>query len=91
MTDTDRLAELNAKFGKDPEALEWARGYCERLRDQYRQFEATAAREGRHEGAEFWRKCANMLQIKLIGGAGCVITPFDKRRPTLPDPLEVPR
>lgn len=84
---TERLAELNAKFGRDPEALEWARGHCERLRDKYGGFESAAARDGRIDQATFWRKAANMLQMQLIGGTGCVITPFDERRPSLPAPL----
>lgn len=81
---TGRLAELTARFGSDPDALEWARGHCERLRDKYRGFEATAARDGRIDQAAFWRKAANMLQMQLIGGTGCVITPFDERRHLIP-------
>jgi hypothetical protein len=26
-----------------------------------------------------WRKVANILEMKFIGGEGCVIRPFDKR------------
>jgi hypothetical protein len=81
----NRLAELNAKFGRDPEALEWARLNVGRLRDKYRGFEQAARQEGRHDQAASWRKLANMLQVGLIGGSGCSITPFDERRPSLPD------
>lgn len=86
----DNLTALNARFGSDPDALAWARGHVQNLADKYRQFEADARRDGRAERAQQWRMFANLLQMQLIGGNGCVITPFDERRPSLPDVGEVP-
>lgn len=76
-----RVKAGSARFEADPEALAWARGYVERLVTKYRGFEATARSEGRTEMASQWRKFANLLRMELIGGEGCVITPFDERRP----------
>jgi len=87
----DRLQALNARYGSDPEALEWARGNVERLRDRYRRFTTEARDAGRTEQAEMWRRFANLLEMQLIGGKGCVITPFDERRPALPGPREAQR
>ncbi len=70
-------------FGTNPEALAWAREHVERVAAKYRGFEATARSEGRMEMASQWRKFANLLQMELVGGKGCVITPFDERRPQI--------
>ncbi|HLK77215.1 MAG TPA: hypothetical protein VKU77_26635 [Streptosporangiaceae bacterium] len=86
----DPLTALDARFGKDPDALAWARGHVEQLRDRYRRFEGDARGSGATERAARWRRMASMLDMQLIGGTGCVITPFDERRPSLPDAGEVP-
>lgn len=75
------MPDTHDRFRRDPEALAWARGHVERLRDRYRRFEAKARAEGRTERATQWRKFANLLQMELIGGEGCVYTPFDERLP----------
>jgi len=81
------LNALNEKFGRDPEALAWARGHVQRRVDKYRGF-STEARDRGNEGlAEQWRKFANLLQMEFIGGKGCTITPFDERKPRLPAPF----
>jgi hypothetical protein len=81
-----RTATLNARFGSDADSLAWARGHVQALADKYRRFETDARNDGRHETATQWRKFANLLEMQLIGGSGCVITPFDERRPSLPSP-----
>lgn len=86
----DDLTALNARFGTDPGALAWARGHVGKLRDRYREFGQRADERGNRELAAQWRKFANLLDMELIGGKGCVITPFDERRPLLPDAGEVP-
>lgn len=78
--------DLDARFGTDPDALAWARGKVVKLRAKYRLFEASSRDEGKPELATQWRKFANLLTMELIGGNGCVITPFDERRPSLPCP-----
>jgi hypothetical protein len=85
----DRLTELNTRFGADPDALAWARGHVEALRDKFREFETRRGELGDEQLATQWRKFANLLDMELIGGKGCVITPFDERRPSLPDAGDV--
>ena len=85
----EKRAALHTRFGSDPEALAWARGHVQRLADKFRRFETEARADGRTEQAQQWRKMANLLQMQLIGGTGCVIAPFDERRPSLPDPEEI--
>lgn len=79
---------LDARFALDPDALAWARGKVERLRDKYRRFEIQARERGDTELAAQWRKFANLLEMELIGGKGCTITPFDERRPSLAELTE---
>ena len=81
--------DMNAlieKFGRDPEALAWARGLVQRRVDKYRKFSTEARDRGNEELAGQWRKFANLLQMEFIGGSGCSIAPFDERRPQLPAP-----
>ena len=89
----DDQPDLNAlieKFGRDPEALAWARGLVQRRVDKYRKFSTEARDRGNEELAGQWRKFANLLQMEFIGGTGCTIAPFDERRPQLPSPVQVP-
>lgn len=55
-------------YSTDVDALAWARGIIQREIDW-----------ARKNGNEFLRKYANMLQMRLLGGQGCVITAFDAR------------
>lgn len=87
---SDDLTALTTRFGSDPDALAWARGHVQRLADKFRRFEADARSDGRTGQAQQWRKFANLLDMQLIGGSGCVITPFDVRRSSLPGPEGIP-
>ncbi len=69
------------RFDTDPDALAWARSAVERLVTKYRRFEAQCS--GEPDRASQWRKFANLLELELIGGKTCVITPFDERRPAM--------
>jgi hypothetical protein len=66
-------------YDYDPEAAAWARGHVEKLVTRYRQFEADARSKGNQAQESQWRKFANLLEMELIGGTGCVIRPFDPR------------
>lgn len=69
------------RFDFDPEALAWARSKVEAERDRWRN---SAQREGIDpEVAVRYRRFSNLLDTQLIGGEGCVITPFDARRPDI--------
>jgi hypothetical protein len=72
-----------SRFDRDPDAVAWARAKVVRVRDQFRGFQQKAAAAGRSEQAEMWRRMANMLDLKLIGGTTCVITAFDERLPAM--------
>lgn len=80
---------MSTKYDRDPEALAWARGHVERVIEKYRRFESEARDRGDAERASQWRKFANLLQMELVGGQGCVITAFDERLPSLPEQDEV--
>ena len=71
------------RYDTDPEALAWARSQVQRLAAKYRDFEKRCKERGDLEKAAMWRKFANLLEMELIGGKGCVITPFDERRPEM--------
>lgn len=81
------MAEMSPYF-TDPEALAWARGVVERVREKYREFERQAQSKGDIEQASQWRKFANLLDMEFIGGKGCVVAPFDERRPAFVAALE---
>lgn len=78
---TDEWRQLDARFAADPDALAWARGHVKRLASRYREFEQAALRRGDKDMAARWKKFANLLEMELVGGTGCVIRPFDERRP----------
>jgi len=61
----------------DQEAVDWARAAVQREIDQLRQWQEQDSAD-----ADQWRKFANLLEMKFIGGEGCVIAAFDERRPT---------
>ncbi len=69
------------RYDSDPDALAWARGHVERVIGKYRRFEKEARDKGDAEKATQWRKFANLLQMELVGGTGCVVTAFDERSP----------
>lgn len=71
----------DSRFSTDPEALAWARGHVVKLRDKFRKFGSRCRDDGELSRAIQWRKFANLLDMELIGGKGCVIAPFDERRP----------
>lgn len=69
------------RFDTDPEALAWARGYIEDLRDQHLNFEAEARTSGLRSAAQEHHRFAALLGTRLIGGTGRVVSaPFDARR-----------
>ncbi len=72
-----------SRFDADPDALAWARGKVQRLADRYCEFGRHCTERGDREKAAQWRKFASLLELELIGGKTCVITPFDERRPRL--------
>lgn len=76
------MADLS-RFDRDPDAVAWARAKVEKVRDQFREFQRKAAAAGKAEQSDMWRKMANMLDLKLIGGKTCVITAFDERLPAM--------
>jgi hypothetical protein len=76
-----------SRFDRDPDAVAWARAKVEKVRDQFREFEGRCAQKGDYDSAAMWRKMANMLELKLIGGKTCVITAFDERLPAWADSL----
>ena len=62
-------------YDYDPDAIAWARARVQKLVDRYREFE----RQPGNTDPRQWRKFANLLEMELIGGSGCVIRPFDPR------------
>lgn len=68
-------------YEPDQAAVDWARGVVEKLAAKYRKWEQEANAKGETEQAARWHRMANMLELELVGGQGCVITPFDARRP----------
>lgn len=83
----EQPASKYSKFDFDPEALEWARNRVEQVRDKWRKFEKDAAAKGDNEAMMRARRVANLMQMELIGGSGCVITAFDWRLPTMLEAL----
>lgn len=79
-----------SRFDRDPEALEWARGKVQHTVDKFRRFEQQARDRGTFDGDNQWRKFANLLEMELIGGEGCVITGFDSRLPEIVRAWEAP-
>jgi hypothetical protein len=79
----DNAPDLS-RFDSDPEALAWARGHVEALESRYRKFAEHVAAKGDKHNAERFTKFADRLRTELIGGRGCVITPFDERRHLIP-------
>lgn len=67
----------------DQEAVDWARAKVVKVRDKYRAWEMKAKDEGNKERMMKWRTIANVLEMELIGGRGCVITPLDERLPEM--------
>lgn len=68
-------------YDRDPDALAWARTKIQREVDRLRDWERTAKDRGDGERAMQWRKMANLLNMRFIGGTGCVIAAFDERKP----------
>lgn len=71
------------RYDTDPEALAWARSKVGRVIAKYRGFERHCKERGDLGRAAMWRKFANLLEMELIGGKGCVVTPFDERKPEM--------
>lgn len=61
------------------EAIEYGQRAVGGLRDRLRRWEKECAEKGDDEGAEQWRRMANLIEMRLLGGSGCVITAFDDR------------
>lgn len=72
-----------SRFDLDQDAIDWARGHVERVRDKWRAWEYEARDKGDGELMLRCRRIANVLDMELIGGKGCVITAFDQRRPEM--------
>lgn len=70
-------------FALNQEAVDWARGHVERVRDKWRAWEHKAADAGDQDKMMRCRRIANVLEMELIGGEGCVITAFDVRGPKI--------
>jgi hypothetical protein len=71
------------RFNSDPDALAWARQQIQHEIERLRKWQQKAADEGRTEQAAQWKKMANLLEMRFIGGTGCVIAAFDHRRPRM--------
>lgn len=71
---------MHSKYDRDPEALAWAREKVEGLVCKMKKFEQQALENGTTDPKQ-WRRIANILQMELIGGDGCVVARFDHRLP----------
>jgi hypothetical protein len=76
-TDSDPLR----RFNSDPDALAWARAAIQREVDRLREWQQQCIDKGETERAQQWKKMANLLEIRFIGGKNCVIAAFDHRKP----------
>jgi len=68
------MAEEPYCYSCDQNAVEWARAAVEKVRDWCRELETQGS-----DNSDNWRRLANLLEMKLIGGETCVVTPFDAR------------
>jgi hypothetical protein len=71
------------RFDSDPEALAWARGKVEKVRDHCLTFEKLEQQQGNPESARWWRRFAHALEKWLIGTGNCTIASFDERKPAV--------
>jgi len=61
------------------ETIEYGRRVIQAEIDLFKRFCQQALDKGEPDQAREWRKRAGMLQMKFMGGEGCVIRPFDSR------------
>lgn len=66
-------------YDADPEAIAWARAKVEHAIEKMRRMSTSDSLS--EENRRGWRKAANLLQMDLLGGEGCVIAAFDERLP----------
>lgn len=72
---------MSDKYGRDPEALAWARERVEKQLAFVERMAAHLAEKGETAKAEGYRGAAWRMRSMLIGGDGCVVGAFDERLP----------